>query len=69
MNFQFIFDFNANRLISLALNVLKLSLINVAGKPFHATNLLSSNNKLSDDSVGTNSRWVLRVAAQVKIRI
>ena len=69
MNFQFIFDFNANRLISLPLNVLKLSLTNVDGKPFHATNLLNANNKLSDDSVGTNSRWVLRVASQVEIRI
>ena len=31
MNFQFIFNFKANRLISLALNVLKLLLINVEG--------------------------------------
>ena len=69
MNFQFIFDFNTNRVISLASNVLKLSVINVDGKPFHARNLLNANNKLSDDSVGTTSRWVLRVAAQVKIRI
>ena len=53
----------------MALNVLKLLLINVEGKPFRATNLLTASNKLSDDSVGTNSRWVLRVAAQVKIRI
>ena len=69
MNFQFIFDFNTNRVISLALNVLKSSLINVDGKPFRARNLLNANDKLSDGSVGTNSGWVLRVAAQVKIRI
>ena len=68
MNFQFIFNFKANRLISLVLNVLKLAFINVKGKSFRATNLLNAYNKLSDNSV-TNSRWVLPVAAQVKIRI
>ena len=30
---------------------------------------VNANNKLYDDSVGTNSRWVLHVVAQVKIRI
>ena len=69
MNFRFIFNFKANRLISLVLNVLKLSLINVKDKPFRAANLLNANNKLSEDAVGTNSRWVLLVAAQVKTRI
>ena len=34
---------NANR--SLDLNILKLSLINVKGKPFYATNLLIANKK------------------------
>ena len=69
MNFQFVCNFKENRLISLALNVLKLSLINVEGKLFPATSLLNANNKLSDDSVGTRSRWVLAVGAQAKIRI
>ena len=69
MNFQVIFDFNANCLISLALKVIKLSLINVDGETCRATNLFHANNKLSDDSVGTNSRWILHVTAQVKIRV
>ena len=61
MNFQFVCNFKENRLISLALNVLKLSLINVEGKLFRATSLRNANNKLSDDSVSTSSRWVLPV--------
>ena len=32
-----------------------------------ATDLLNAKNKLSEDSVGTNSRWALRVAANVEI--
>ena len=34
-------------------------------EPFCTANLLKTSNKLSDDAVGTNSRWLLRVAAQV----
>ena len=67
MNFQFISNFKANRLISLVLNVFELYLINVKGKPCHATNL-NPNNKLVGGSVA-NSKWVLPVAAQVKIKI
>ena len=67
MNFKF--TFKENCLISLALNDLKLSLINIEGKPFCAANLLNANNRFSDDSVGTSSRWILQVAAQAKIRI
>ena len=44
-------------------------IIIVESKPFRSTNILNANNKLSNDSVGTNSRWVLCVATQVKIRI
>ena len=65
MSFQFIFNFKANRLISLVLNVFELYFINFKGKPFHSRNL-NPNNKLVGGSVA-NSKWVLSVAAQVKI--